>query len=175
MIRFFLTLWGFLVGFWRGLRDREFRALFLVFLGLLLAGTGFYSSVEGWSLPSESDAVDLDRADTPPVNIQEFRDTLREAGVEDAVESMLNAFLHDAPGRMDDLESAILTEDAEQVFTAAHAFKSTYATIGARRLADLLKQVEAAGRAGDTTNCRALLDPVVREYQAVLDYLHAAI
>ena len=50
MIRFFLTLWGFLVGFWRGLRDREFRALFLVFLGLLLAGTGFYSSVEGWSL-----------------------------------------------------------------------------------------------------------------------------
>ena len=50
MIRFFLTLWSFLVGFRRGLRDPDFRALFLVFLGLLIGGTGFYSAAEGWSL-----------------------------------------------------------------------------------------------------------------------------
>ena len=50
MIRFFLTLWGFLVAFWRSLRDPDFRALFLLFLALLIGGTGFYSSVEGWSL-----------------------------------------------------------------------------------------------------------------------------
>jgi hypothetical protein len=50
MIHLFLTLWRFLVAFWRSLRDPEFRALFIVFLGLLIGGTGFYSSAEGWSL-----------------------------------------------------------------------------------------------------------------------------
>ncbi|UCD25602.1 MAG: response regulator [Gemmatimonadota bacterium] len=158
-----------------GDRDRCLEAGMTGYIAKPFKPHELFATVEGWSLPSGSDAIDSGSDETPPVNIQEFRDTLREAGVEDAVESMLDAFLHDAPGRMDDLESAISTEDAEQVFKAAHAFKSASATIGARRLADLLKEIEAAGRAADTTKYRALLDPVVREYQAVLDYLHAAI
>jgi HPt (histidine-containing phosphotransfer) domain-containing protein len=69
----------------------------------------------------------------------------------------------------------VLTGDTEQVHKTAHAFKSASGTIGARRLAELLKQVEAAGRSGNTAKSAGLLELVLQEYQAVLDYLRAAI
>ena len=50
MSSFVLTLLRFFRAFWRGLKDEEFRALFYVFLALLVSGTIFYSRVEGWSL-----------------------------------------------------------------------------------------------------------------------------
>ncbi len=50
MTSFFVTLMRFLVKFRRGLRDPEFRVLFISLVGLLLSGTIFYSSVEGWGL-----------------------------------------------------------------------------------------------------------------------------
>jgi CheY-like chemotaxis protein len=134
-----------------------------------------FAAVEGWSLSQESEDGDTERDDGPPVDIEGFRGTLREAGVEEAVESMIGAFLHDAPRRMDQLESAVLTGDTEQVHKTAHAFKSASGTIGARRLAELLKQVEAAGRSGNTAKSAGLLELVLQEYQAVLDYLRAAI
>jgi|OpeIllAssembly_1097287.scaffolds.fasta_scaffold12377_3 voltage-gated potassium channel len=49
MTTFFLTLVGFVGTFARGLRDPEFRAIFVLVLSLLATGTIFYSGVEGWS------------------------------------------------------------------------------------------------------------------------------
>ncbi len=134
-----------------------------------------FAAVEGWSLSQGSEDGDTERDDGPPVDVESFRSTLREAGVEEAVESMIEAFLHDAPRRMDQLESAVLAADVGQVYKTAHAFKSASGTIGARRLAELLKQVEAAGRSGDPAESARLLELVLQEYQAVLDYLRAAI
>jgi len=134
-----------------------------------------FATVEGWSLPYGSEGGEVARDDGPPVDIEELRSTLREAGVEEAVEPMIEAFLHDAPGRMEQLESAVLSGDVGRVHEMAHAFKSASGTIGARRLAKLLRQVEAAGRSGDTTKSVRLLELVRQEYQAVLDYFHAAI
>jgi voltage-gated potassium channel len=50
MVSFFITLLRFIRAFARGLKDPEFRALFIVVLFLLLSGTLFYSSIEGWSI-----------------------------------------------------------------------------------------------------------------------------
>ena len=50
MISFFVTLWRFLTAFGRSLSDPEFRAILVTFLGLLIGGTGFYTTAEGWSL-----------------------------------------------------------------------------------------------------------------------------
>jgi hypothetical protein len=44
-----MALLRFLVKFRRGLRDAEFRALFVSLISLLLTGTIFYSTVEGWT------------------------------------------------------------------------------------------------------------------------------
>ena len=49
MIAFLLTLMRFFRGVWRGLKDPEFRGLFALTGVLMLSGTLFYRSVEGWS------------------------------------------------------------------------------------------------------------------------------
>jgi hypothetical protein len=50
MSSFLLTLARFVRAFGRGLKDAEFRALLFVLVGLLVSGTIFYSTVEGWGL-----------------------------------------------------------------------------------------------------------------------------
>ena len=50
MSSFLLTIARFLRAFGRGLKDAEFRALLFVLVGLLVSGTIFYSTVEGWGI-----------------------------------------------------------------------------------------------------------------------------
>jgi len=133
-----------------------------------------FAAVEGWSLTAGSQPV-RGEGDGAPVDLQGFRDTMSEAGVEDAVAVMLQAFLQDAPGRMEQLETAVIARDAERISGAAHALKSASGTIRACRLADLLKQIEAVGRSGDTATAVGLFEQVLQEYQAVMDYLTAAV
>ena len=83
----------------------------------------------------------------------------------------LEVFLADAPGRMDAVVSAVEAGDPEQMRLAAHAFKSAAGTIEAKRLFDLLKQLEAAGQHQRTEEAKQLCEQVAKEYAAVRDYL----
>jgi uncharacterized membrane protein YfcA len=49
MIAFFVTIWQFILAIWRGLKDREFRALLVLVVVLLLVGTLFYMRWEHWT------------------------------------------------------------------------------------------------------------------------------
>jgi len=48
MTAFFVTLLRFFSAFARSLRDPEFRAMFVVLVGLVVSGTMFYTAVERW-------------------------------------------------------------------------------------------------------------------------------
>jgi voltage-gated potassium channel Kch len=48
MPAFFILLFRFFRSLWYGLKDKEFRALFLWVLAILLLGTWFYAKTEGW-------------------------------------------------------------------------------------------------------------------------------
>jgi len=48
MPAFLILLFRFFRSLWRGLQDREFRALFLWVLAILFLGAWFYAKVEGW-------------------------------------------------------------------------------------------------------------------------------
>jgi voltage-gated potassium channel Kch len=50
MLAFFLTIRRLIRAFVFAWRDTEFRNLFLLLLALIVSGTMFYASVEGWSL-----------------------------------------------------------------------------------------------------------------------------
>ena len=50
MIAFLLTLARFFRAVWCGLKDPEFRGLLALAGAMLLSGTLFYRSVEGWSV-----------------------------------------------------------------------------------------------------------------------------
>ena len=107
----------------------------------------------------------------PPVDVAAFRRTMEEAGAAEAVDGILATFIETLPQRLDALAAATAGDTAEPIERAAHAFKSAAATIGARHLAALLEQIEAAGRDGDVARARDKLESVRREAQAALDYL----
>ena len=50
MPAFFILIYRFFRSLWHGLKDKEFRALALWVLAILLLGTWFYARVEGWRL-----------------------------------------------------------------------------------------------------------------------------
>ena len=108
---------------------------------------------------------------TPPLDLAEFRRTMREAGIEEVVESMLQVFAGDAPQRLEALAQAVQASDVKAIERAAHAFKSAAATITARPLADALRAVELAATGGDLERARSLFTEARRATLAVLTHL----
>jgi len=132
-----------------------------------------YAIVEEWTADSVGRTSEDPESgtDAPPVDLDSFRETMREAGAEDAVESMLELFLDDAPGRMEDLLSAASNGDAVAISKAAHAYKSAAATIGAADLASTLNAIEAQAKEDDIQGAVSRIDRAREEHIEALDYL----
>jgi signal transduction histidine kinase/CheY-like chemotaxis protein len=106
-----------------------------------------------------------------PVDLEGLRQSMRDGGVEDVVDQMLEIFVRDAVERLAALEAAVASGSAEDIKFAAHAFKSPTAAVHAKSLARLLADIERAGRNGDVDAATALLPEVRAEGKAVLRYL----
>ncbi len=135
-----------------------------------------FACVEGWGSGSreadrKAEAPVLFEAESPPVDLEAFKRTMREAGVEEAVDGMLAVFIEDAPGRMDALRMAVGAAEAEAIAQAAHAFKSSAGTIHAQGLFELLRRLESAGREQRTGDGPGLLAKIEAEYHRVDDFL----
>ena len=50
MPAFFLLLYRFFHGLWHGMKDKDFRNLFLWLIAIILLGSWFYMRVEHWTL-----------------------------------------------------------------------------------------------------------------------------
>jgi len=109
-----------------------------------------------------------------PVDLEAFRREMREAGVEEAVEAILDTFVQSASERVAALTLALAAGAAPDIRRAAHAFKSSAGTIGAKRLAALLHQLEAAAEAGDVEQARSLGHRFAEESAAVTAYVRRA-
>ncbi|MGH8570698.1 MAG: response regulator, partial [Gammaproteobacteria bacterium] len=135
-----------------------------------------FAAVEGWG--QEIAAGPPAPAAAPaaaPVDLDNFRQDMRAAGAEAAVDSILDTFLQTAPDRITAVTGAITAGSAQEIERAAHAFKSAAGAIGAKGLATLLLQLEEAGKAGEVAQARGLEDRVRSETDAVLVYLRAAL
>ena len=106
-----------------------------------------------------------------PVDLDGFRETMREAGVEEIVEEMLEVYVQEAQVIYANLSSAILTGDADGVRFNAHSLKSPSGNIWATRLAGMLAEVEIAARDSDMAKATELFELVKPEYQSVMAFL----
>ncbi len=130
-----------------------------------------FAAVEGWEISQEG-GPEADVSDqTPPVDRVGLLETMREAGVADATETLLQVFIADAPRRMRDLQEAVTDGRGQAIEAAAHVFKSAAGTIRAQRLARLLHEMEGFGRSGKVGNATLSLSPIHVEFEAVLAYL----
>ncbi len=125
-----------------------------------------FAIVEGWGA-----RITEGSSAGPPVDLDGFRQTMREAGAEDAVPGILGTFLQSAPGRFDNLRVALADGDPAAIATTAHAFKSAAAAIGANELAAVLGEIERAAKAGAVTTAQALSHVAERAHEATIAYL----
>jgi CheY-like chemotaxis protein len=71
--------------------------------------------------------------DAPPVDIEAFRRNLQDAGAEDALDGLLETFVHTVPDRLRALAAAAAASDGPAMARAAHALKSAAGAVGAWR------------------------------------------
>src|SRR5213083_2414393 len=107
-----------------------------------------FALVEG-SAEGKPAAAPTPPAAAPPVDLEGFRTTLREAGAESALYSIIDTFVRQAPDRLAGLATAVASGTGNDIVKAAHVYRGAAATIGARGLAELLERVETSARAGD--------------------------
>ena len=137
-----------------------------------------YALVEGWTEPKAAnpDLLICPVPVAPPplpaaVDLEGFRGTMREAGVEEAVAGILRMFASSAPERLEALGAAVQAGDGAAIGRAAHAFKSAASTIGARGLAGQLLDMESAAGKGDVARATGQMPALRDEVDAVLTYL----
>jgi len=84
---------------------------------------------------------------------------------------ILDAFLSSAPQLLSQAERGQAAGELETVARAIHTLRSGVGSLGAKRMAPIAAELEAAARAGETARCAALLTQLLAEYQAVRDRL----
>src|SRR6266516_374912 len=107
----------------------------------------------------------------PPVDLEGFRATLREAGAESALYSIIDTFVRQAPDRLAGLATAVASGTGDDIVKAAHVYRGAAATIGARELAELLERVETSARAGEIEKAKEAFESVSPIAHSVTDYL----
>ena len=96
---------------------------------------------------------------TPPVDLEGFRAVMREAGVEEIVEEILDLFLQQAGTTFRDLEAARAGNDIEGMGAAAHSLRSASLNIRATGLGDLLNRLEMTTERGDLAGAIRIFEP----------------
>lgn len=118
-------------------------------------------------LPAASDeALEID-----PQTLAELR-MLDETGATGFVAELIATFLADADQRLGALRTAAESGEHENVGALAHALKSASRSVGARKLAHVLAELEASARRGEGT--LGLVGEVEAAYASVRPGLEAA-
>jgi PAS domain S-box-containing protein len=84
-----------------------------------------------------------------------------DVGGAGALARIVRLFLEQLDPQTEQIEQAARAGELESLARTAHRMKSSSATLGATTLADVLNQLEAAGREGDPETCRALTASLV--------------
>jgi len=133
-------------------------------------GHDLFALVEGTATPKAAAAPPPETL-APPVDLEGFRMTLREAGAEQALYSIVDTFVRQAPDRLAALAAATATGSGADMAKAAHVFRGASATIGARELAELLERIETSARAGEIQDAQDTFERVSPITHRVIDYL----
>ena len=107
----------------------------------------------------------------PPVDLDGFRATMREAGIEEIVDATLEVYVEEARAIFAALSAAVLAGDAAAVRANAHSLKSSSGNIWASDLAELLNELESAAHAENLTGATEIFARVEPQYKSVMAYL----
>jgi PAS domain S-box-containing protein len=92
---------------------------------------------------------------------------LRRPGRPDPIVKILTSFLESSATYVSAIHQAVVHQDAEALFRAAHALKSSSAMIGAMGLSSILKDFELLGRQGNVAESHERMAELDAVYEAV--------
>ncbi len=98
---------------------------------------------------------------------------LRRGGAPDLLAKVVELYLDTSPELLRNIQAAVAQGDGARLRGAAHSLKSSSASVGAKRLASLCKELEERGRNNDLANAQAALSALESEYAAVCRALAA--
>src|SRR4051812_16139506 len=110
--------------------------------------------------------------DDPPILDGAVLAELRESVGDDEefIADLVETYLRESRDHLSAMEQATESNDAGAIVRPAHTLKSSSAALGAMRLAQVAREIEMAGRAGDSTDlvqrvrdARAAFDDALRE------------
>jgi CheY-like chemotaxis protein len=119
--------------------------------------------------PSDTDGRLAGAAASAPVlDPEALQDLLSTLGGNVAnLQIVIDSFLADGPGLLDELDRCIETGDAPGVRRAAHSLKSNGADFGAVTFAEHCKELEGIGKSGNLVGAAGLAAAIRAEYAAV--------
>lgn len=88
-------------------------------------------------------------------------------GDEELFSEIVEVFLSEGPGQIEDVVTALQKGEASVIERSAHGLKGAAGNIGAVRLRRVAHRIEAAARRGDASAASALGDALEREYRAL--------
>ncbi|ODG99461.1 histidine kinase [Nostoc sp. KVJ20] len=97
--------------------------------------------------------------------LQSLRNMVRGDRV--AFVELIECYLTETPRLVQDISTAITTQDTKTIWKTAHKLKSSSASVGAMDLAQLCKVLEVQGRSSNLENSRELLSQLYQEYEQV--------
>ena len=92
---------------------------------------------------------------------------LEESGVTGLFDRILSIYLESSPELVDALTEAVAKQDSDQLHSAAHSLKSTSASLGAKYLASLCRDLELKGRKREVETAGPVLDELAAEFKKV--------
>lgn len=81
-----------------------------------------------------------------PIIDQATFEELKQISGEDFINELIDAFLDDAPGMLDNMNASLVARDVESFRRNAHSMKSNANTFGAMELGVLAKELESMAR-----------------------------
>jgi PAS domain S-box-containing protein len=84
------------------------------------------------------------------------------------LDGLVKTFRQDVPSRLDALHAAAASGDPNELALAAHALKSSSASVGAKRMHSICAALEENALAGRTSGAEASIEQLTAEFQRVM-------
>jgi HPt (histidine-containing phosphotransfer) domain-containing protein len=109
--------------------------------------------------------------DVPVLDERILTEVLETTGDDIAfVRELVETYLADTPTQLEAMTTAVDSDDADALVRPAHTLKSSSATVGARRLSSVARELEMAGRSGSLdATVRGRLEAAHSEWQEAAD------
>jgi CheY-like chemotaxis protein len=137
------------------------------------AGMTDQGDAESVSAPAETvtEVVAPPQASAEDAPVDMERLTELTDGNQDNLRELVELYIKQTSGQMEQLEAAVRANDVAEVRRVAHSCAGASSTCGIRKMPPLLRELERQGHEGKLTNATELCEQVTREFAVVTGFL----